>query len=336
VAAFHFLGGIPPRLTYDNLKTAVKKIFIGHERQEQDSFIIFRSHYLFDSHYCMPRAGHEKGRVEDGVGYVRRNFMTPLLTAASFAELNEQLQQACLADDQRRIDRQPQTIDQAWQAERSHLRPLPAHDVECCREVTAHLNGFSQVEVETNRYSVPADQAAAILRVKLYPFEVRIYRPEEKEPLAVHPRCYGQQQDVLEPVHYLPLLAQRPGAFNYAKPIREWRARWPAGYDRLLAELEQGQPGGAGVRQFIQVLQLHQHYPAAVIEQAVSQALQFHCPHLDGVALCLRQLTQPELVPTSLDLSDHPRLQAIGQQPVSLRAYNQLLPGGSDGYPPAA
>jgi hypothetical protein len=92
VAAFHFLGGIPRRLTYDNLKAAVKKILIGPARQEQASFIVFRSHYLFESHSCTPGAGHERGRVEDGVGYARRNFMSPLLQADNFAipHLNKQ------------------------------------------------------------------------------------------------------------------------------------------------------------------------------------------------------------------------------------------------------
>ncbi|MCQ3977068.1 MAG: IS21 family transposase [Anaerolineae bacterium] len=331
MAAFHFLGGIPHRLTYDNLKTAVKRIFIGSERQEQESFILFRSHYLFESHYCNPGAGHEKGRVEDGVGYVRRNFMTPLLKVADFADLNEQLQQACLADDQRRVDRQTQTIAATWQQEQSYLRPLPAHDLECCRETEARLNGFSQVEIETNRYSVPANRVAADLRVKLYPFEVKIYRLDEKEPIAVHPRCYGQQQDILEPLHYLPLLAQRPGAFHHAKPVRQWRATWPAVYERLLAELQQRQPGGPGLRQFIRVLQLHQHYPAHLIEQAVKLALQYHCPHADGVELCLRQLLQPEPIPVSLDLSQQPTLQGVGQQPISLLSYNQLLTGGRHG-----
>lgn len=331
VAAFHFFGGLPRRLTYDNLKTAVKKIFMGSERQEQESFIVFRSHYLFESHYCTPGAGHEKGRVEDGVGYVRRNFMTPLLQAVDFADLNEQLRQRCLEDDQRRVDRQPHTIAEAWQKERSHLRPLPARDLECCRETTARLNGYSQVEVETNRYSVPTDRAAADLRVKLYPFEVRIYRLDEKEPLAVHARCYGQQQDIVDPLHYLPLLVQRPGAFHHAKPLRQWRATWPAVYDRLLTELQQRQPDGAGLRQFIRVLQLHQHYPADLIEQAVTQALAYHCPHADGVELCLRQLVQPEPVPVSLDVSHLPRLQTVGQQPLALSRYNQLLPGGPDG-----
>lgn len=86
VAAFHYFGGVPRRISYDNLKTAVKKIFIGPERQEQESFILFRSHYLFESHYCNPSAGNEKGRVEDGVGYSRRNFLSPPPAVASFEE----------------------------------------------------------------------------------------------------------------------------------------------------------------------------------------------------------------------------------------------------------
>lgn len=336
VAAFDFFGGLPHRLTYDNLKAAVKKILLGHERQEQERFIVFRSHYLFESHYCTPGAGHEKGRVEDGVGYARRNFMTPLLKADHFGDLNEQLRQACREDDQRRVDRQPQTIAEAWQQERPHLRPLPSVAFDCCREVTARLNGYSQVEVETNRYSVPTHRAAPSLRVKLYPFEVKIYRPEEKEALAVHPRCYGQQQDILDPLHYLPLLAQRPGALNHAKPIRQWRATWPAVYERLLAELQRRQPEGQGVRQFIRVLQLHQQYPADLIEQAVTLALDYQCAHADGVELCLHQLLQPEAPPVSLDLSHQPKLQTVGQQPLSLSRYNQLLAGGQDGCQLAA
>ena len=35
VRAFHSLPGVPQRITYDNLKTAVQKILKGHTRQEQ-------------------------------------------------------------------------------------------------------------------------------------------------------------------------------------------------------------------------------------------------------------------------------------------------------------
>lgn len=328
LAAFEYLGGVPKRLSYDNLKTAVKQILQGRNREEQERFILFRSHYLFESHFCTPGAGHEKGVVEGGVGYARRNFLTPLLRAESFAELNEQLRQRCLQDERRRVDRQPLTIGEAWQEERPLLRPLPQHPFECCREVTARLNGYSQVVVETNRYSVPTERATAQIRIKLYSFRVELYRPDNGELLAVHPRCYEREQDILDPLHYLPLLAERPGALPHAKPIRQWRAHWPAVYEQLLAEMQRRQPDGAGVRQFIQVLQLHQQHPPELIEQAVSQALAHHCPHLDGVQLCLRQLLQPEPELPSLDLRDHPKLEGVGQQPLQLADYDRLLQGG--------
>jgi len=336
VAGFEYLGGIPRRLSYDNLKTAVKRVLQGRNRDQQERFILFRSHYLFESHFCTPGAGHEKGRVEDGVGYARRNFMTPLLKADNFDDLNEQLRARCRQDDQRRVDRQPQTIGQAWQQERPLLRSLPLHLFDCCREVTARLNGYSQIEVDTNRYSVPTDRAMSEMRVKLYPFQIKLYRPDEPEAVAVHARCYGHHQDILDPLHYLPLLEQRPGAFNHAKPIRQWRANWPAVYEQLLAELQRRQPEGAGVRQFIQVLGLHQQHPAELVEQAVTQALAHRCPHLDGVNLCLRQLLQPEPSPTPLDLQDHPKLVAVGQQPLRLEHYDHLLRGGQDGSQLAA
>jgi hypothetical protein len=274
--------------------------------------------------------------VEDGVGYARRNFMTPLLKAVDYADLNEQLRQRCVQDDQRRIDRQPQTIGEAWQQEKALLQPLPSHPFEGCREVTVRLNGYSQVEVETNRYSVPTERATAQMRVKLYPFEIKVYRPDEPAPVAVHPRCYGRGQDILEPLHYLPLLAQRPGAFNHARPIRQWRAAWPAVYEQLLVELQRRQPDGVGVRQFIQILQFHQQHPAELVEQAIAQALEHHCPHPDGVQLCLNQLLHPERTPATLDLSDHPQLVGVGQQPICLDRYDHLLKGGQDGSQLAA
>jgi len=47
VAAFAHFGGVPHRLSYDNLKTAVQEILRGKKRKEQRQFIAFRSHYLF-------------------------------------------------------------------------------------------------------------------------------------------------------------------------------------------------------------------------------------------------------------------------------------------------
>ena len=327
VQAFHHFGGVPQRLTYDNLKAAVFKVLAGKKRQEQERFVVFRSHYLFESNYCTPGAGHQKGGVEHSVGYARRNFLVPLPRVASFAELNAHLLQACLKDDQRQVEGQSMPIHQAWEHERAYLRPLPAKDFSCCQTLPVTLTPYSQVVVDTNRYSVPVDQAAPKLVAKVYPFRVEVFRPGDKEPIACHARCYGRKQDIFDPLHYLPLLEQRPGAFNHAKPLRRWREGWPPTYERLLERLQTEWPDGRGIREFIRVLSLHRNYPAELIEQAVSQALAYHCAHADGVELCLRQLLHPETTLPSLDLRDHPRLVAVGSQAVDLTRYDQLLEG---------
>jgi transposase len=323
VMAFHHFQGVPQRISYDNLKAAVQRILEGRNRQEQQKFIVFRSHYLFESRFCTPGQGHEKGRVEDGVGFSRRNFMVPPPQVASFDELNARLLAACLEDDRRRIDRQPATIGEAWEMEQPSLLPLPKRDFDCCITKSVTLNGFGQVEFETNRYSVPVKDAYHNLVLKAYPFRVAVLYMDDV--IASHPRCYDRKQDVLDPQHYLPLLEQRPGAFDHAKPIRRWRESWPPAYERLLERLRSQWPDGRGVREFVRVLELHQNYPADLITQAVEQAWVYGCAHADGVKLCLHQLMEPDLPVSSIDLARWPELLGVGVQTPDLQCYDQLL-----------
>lgn len=370
VAAFQHFGGVPQRISYDNLRTAidpgnagssigsftsvssVRPMVEGRVRREQRAFVAFRSHYLFESHFCTPGQGHEKGGVEHSVGFSRRNFLVPIPNVASFEALNAFLLSECLRDDQRRVHRQPTTIKEAWEQERAQLRPLPPYQYECCVyeccvTTSARLTPYSQVIFETNRYSVPVEQARREVLVKAYPFHIDILdpNPEPNQPglpglpglLARHPRCYQREQDVLEPLHYLPLLAHRPGAFDYAKPLRRWRTSWPPSYDKMVALLREKWPEGRGVREFVRILQLHQDYPSSLVERAVEQALSYGCVHFDGVSHCLGQLITPDTARpmlTGLDLvklAEHPNLQHlqaignIGSQPVDLRCYEQLL-----------
>jgi transposase len=164
VQAFHHFEGVPHRISYDNLGTAVKLTYdktgkAGRHRQEVKAFIAFRSHYLFSSHFCAVGEGHEKGQVESAVGYTRRNALVPLPEASTFADLNRQLLQRCYREDQRRVSREVQTIGEAWEAERAELLPLPRSDYECCDMRVIRLTPYSQATYETNRYSVPVNQA---------------------------------------------------------------------------------------------------------------------------------------------------------------------------------
>ena len=326
VLAFAHFGGVPQRISYDNLKAAVKRILEGRNREEQTTFIRFRSHYLFESRFCTPGQGHEKGGVESAVGYGRRNFLVPMPEVADFDELNQLLITACLEDDLRMVERTNQTIGEKWQTERPHLRPLPAHSFACCtsREVT--LNGYGQVSFETNRYSVPADKARKHLTLRAYPFYIEILA--DNEVIATHVRCYDRKQDILEPLHYLSLVEQRPGAFEHAQPLRQWRENWPPVYESLLTVLRQQHASESqAIRSFIQVLQLHQSHASDLIEAAVEQALSEGVTSPSGVRFCLNRLldTTPVVVP--LDLSERPELADIGRRPAPLTCYDQFLTG---------
>jgi transposase len=325
VHAFTYFEGVPHRLSYDNLKTAVKTILKGHHREEQQGFVAFRSEYLFESHFCTPGQGHEKGGVEHGVGYGRRNYLVPLPKISSFEELNAHLLAQCLADDARQVEGQPVTIGEAWQFEKAHLLPLPDREYVCCTTHQVQLTPYSQVIFETNRYSVPVEKSRKTLTVRAYAFQIEIL--DQAEVIACHERCYEHGQDIFNPLHYLPLLARRPGAFEYAKPLRAWRAEWPSIYEQALTHLRDTWPEGRGLREFIDILQLHTQYPPDLIAQALGEALTYGCVHYEGVRLCLNQLLAPASLPVALDLTAQglPHLQQAGSQPLNLQQYDQLI-----------
>ena len=323
IAAFHFVGGIPRRITYDNLKTAVFRVLEGRNRQEQQAFKAFRSHYLFESRYCTPAQGHEKGGVENDVGYVQRNFLSPIPQVKDFAELNAYLLDCCRRDIQRRVRGQKEPVAGLWAAEKDLLLPLSGPDYPACASQAVKVNPYSQVVFETNRYSVPVEYVGKQLVLRAYPFRVEILSLESI--VATHPRCSKREQDMLDPLHYLDLLAQRPGAFEHALPLRQWRKQWPADYERLLAELQKRWPEGRGVREFVAILKLHRQYPAEMVTEAIRQAIELGAVHLDGVQLCLRELAKTPTAPEALDLGEHPHLASVGQQPVNLNQYDQLL-----------
>ena len=101
--AFRYLGGVFRQVRYDNLKSAVKKILRGYQREETARFIAFRSHWGFGAEFCNPGRGNETGGVEGEVGYFRRNHWTPVPGARDLKELNQFLEGACRQDEARLI-----------------------------------------------------------------------------------------------------------------------------------------------------------------------------------------------------------------------------------------
>jgi hypothetical protein len=112
VLAFEHFGAVPGRIRYDNLKPAVIRVLRGRDRAEAERFIALRSHYGFDSFFCIPgkRGVHEKGGVEGEISRFRRRHLVPVPAVGSLAALNQRIAAAGILDDGRVITGRPVTI----------------------------------------------------------------------------------------------------------------------------------------------------------------------------------------------------------------------------------
>ena len=282
--AFDFFGGVPRTIWYDRLSQAVRRALPGHKPQEQEAFIAFRSHHLFESRFCNPREAHEKGLVENLVGYARRNFLVPVPEVDSFQELNDLLRQRCLAEARRRLRGETQTIGELWEQERPQLLTLPAHPFPCCRTVPVRPNRLSMVTFQTNRYSIPVEHADDSLLLRAFVDRVEI--TDGTRVIATHERCYGREQDILDVFHYLPLLKERPGAFDHAKPLKMWTR--PAVMDRYLARLRERMSHRAATMEFLRVMEFCVEHSLGEVAAAVEQAMTLGSLGSDTVAYLLR------------------------------------------------
>ncbi len=300
--AFRSFGGVFRRLRYDNLKSAVKKILRGHQREETERLIEFRSHWGFQTEFCNAARGNEKGGVEGEVGYFRRNHLVPVPRVESLEELNQLLLDGCRADEQRRIAGKPHTVGEAMRIEREHLLPLPEEGFDLAETSFPVVDGKGCVKVRTNCYSTPLRPGTSA-RVKLLPAYVEVWK--ERECVARHERSFERYQQVLDLEHYLDVLERKPGALAGSSPLQQWRerGRWPESFDQLWQSLQERHGRYEGTRQMIELLALGKRHGWDRLKKAIEESLALGCTD----AAAVRHLvTANELVrsrPESVEMS---------------------------------
>jgi len=205
--AFAFFGGLPAKAMVDNLKSAVLRRVIGESPVLNPRYQDFADHFGFAIAPCGVGQPHEKGRVENAVGFVKKNLLAGN-ELTDFALVNPAARQWLDAVANVRIHgttrRKPVDL---FQTEKPALKPLPPrpYDVGVIRP--ARANTQFRVTVDTNTYSVPAEYAGAALTLKLYPDHLCLYHQDKL--IARHVRCYDRHRDFEDPDHPKALLAQR-------------------------------------------------------------------------------------------------------------------------------
>jgi transposase len=279
--AFSFFGGIFPVIVYDNLTSAVQKVLQGHNRIEQEGFIKLRSYYNFESRFCNPGNAHEKGGAEGVVGYIRRNYLVPVPVAESFEELNERLINACLHYGTHHISGRTENVDCLFEREKEHLIQLPAIPFSNVYLLDAKVNKYSTVIVDKNHYSVPVSYVGLKVRIELSIGQVDIFYDGRR--IAGHERLFGNNKWQLDPQHYLELIRRKPGAFDCAMVIRQWRPAWPPCLEKLLVVFKEKQGETAGIKDFISVLILYRDHSPEEIEAVIELALENSISNSEGV-----------------------------------------------------
>lgn len=86
---FRHIGGVPTRIVFDNAAGVGRKTC--SEVHTSNLFSSFAAHYGFDFSFCNPYSAHEKGTVENKVGFIRRNLFVPVKSLHNVEHYNKKL-----------------------------------------------------------------------------------------------------------------------------------------------------------------------------------------------------------------------------------------------------
>lgn len=322
VSAFEFFQGVPKRISYDNLKIAVKKIVGSHERELTNGFLHLRSHYLFESHFCNVRRGNEKGQVEGLAKYARANFLVPVPEVKDFAALNQYLFECSWNEQHRKLrGKGGRPKLELWMEEK--FLPLPESPFEACRIQPGRASSMSLVRFDDNDYSVPARYAHHSLTVKGFAETVVVCSAEDGE-IARHERLWGKEEVSYDWRHYLPVLYRKPGSLDYAAPLDGLVL--PNCFHDVRRRLE-SQMGHRGSREYVAILCLLEKTPVSRLTRALEKTLAVcPCPTAEVVKSYLFEEEFPEAAVFRLD--GRPHLAGIKVFAPNVRAYSGLMPEG--------
>lgn len=265
--AFAFFKGTCTRGIYDNMKTAVETIFVGKERAYNRRFLQMCGHYLVDPVACTPASGWEKGQVENQVGVVRERFFTPRLRVRSYDELNAWLLDRCIgyAKAHRHPEFKDHTVFEVFEEERPSLVPY-AGRFDGFHALPASVSKTCLVRFDNNRYSVAAHAVGRPVEVRAY--ADRIELRQDGRLVGEHARCFGRDQTIYDPWHYVPVLARKPGALRNGAPFKDWVL--PAALDRVRRKLAGAEDGD---RQMVDILTTVLSDGLPAVEAACAEAM---------------------------------------------------------------
>ena len=209
---FEFIGAAPRHLVFDNATGIGRRV--GTKVVETKLFGAFKLHYRSESRYCNPYSGHEKGNVENAVGFLRRNLMVPEPEAATLQGLNEMLMKRCTALAATIHYRKGLPVGEMFAQDVAASLALSGVAFDPVRYESRTADKTGNLLVDGNTYAAGSAFHGRSLTVGLRHDVVEIL-DEYAVPVRSFPRAFGRQTEtIFEPASLLPLLVTKPGAWS--------------------------------------------------------------------------------------------------------------------------
>lgn len=310
---FEHIGGVPTRILFDNMSSAVAKILPKGKRKLADTFSRFVLHHKFNAKFCNPNKGQEKGNVENKIGFKRRNFFVPVPTITDLEEFNKKLLSQCDEDMNRQHYLKQELICDLFKEDVFALMPLPKERFKVTRLEKVKTDNYSFARFENNRYSTAPEYHRCEMWLEISAEHVRVLN-DKYEEVAIHKRFYGQQSEpVIDWMKYLGAVSRKPNAFRYTSFFKELPTVWQdyfngAGFDERKKMLSVLTP-----------IILDGKLPEATITMEVS-----NIRDTDDFLACFRTLTESPIKPPEITTKNTPPQIPYKQD---LSVYGSLIGG---------
>jgi len=330
--AFRQLG-VPQKIMIDNLKTGVLKRILGKEPILNPKYLDFANHYGFRIAPCGVGKGNEKGRVENGVGYVKKNFLAGF-EIPDFGIVNPCAIRWLDTISNVRIHgetgRKP--VDM-FSEEKNSLSQLPTFPYDIATISPVRACKQFRIRLDTNRYSVPAEYAGQILSLKTYPDRLCIHHQEKL--IARHLRSYERRKDIEDPDHPKELIKQRKKARDQKIFLRFLMLSPKA--QQYYQQMEQRRVNPS--HHITKIVGLSEIYGTESVARAIEDAIVLQAFSSEYIANILEQRTRKLPEPAALILTRRQDLLEIEIDQPDMAIYNKtldkIMENTDDPYPPS-
>lgn len=319
----YFEDLVPIECWYDNLPTAVSER-MGRLTRFNARFLAYAGHHHIQPHACNVARGNEKGRVEDGVKYVRLNFWHN----RKFKDFADLCAQAAEWRDQTANLREHRTTRKIPRLvfdheEKAHLQKANPAPYETDEVFSEEIRPDFHIIYETNQYSVPWTLVGCVATVRIDGAEIRVYYRDRF--VTKHERCYlKHQKPFTNPEHEQGLKEIKPQGKN---AHIHWQIETLESYGPSLKQyLQCLKHSHRSLRQEVsRLLALGTVYGEKVLADTVDSLLKRGTIGTEQIELALKRREKSETEatrPAPMNLKNE-RLARIPSR-IDLRQYDQL------------